>query len=224
MSFRFRDRVEAGRLLTQNLSHYHRRKDVLILGLPRGGVPVAAEVAKALDLPWDIWLVRKLGLPHNPEIAMGAIAMGGMHLLNRELITSKQIDPQQVRQIADREEQELERRAHLYRRDRPLPELKGKTVIVVDDGIATGSTIRVVIAALRQYSPQRIVVAVPLASPRVVQSIQSEVDEVVTVIQPDPFYAVNLWYQDFHQTTDQEVCQLMERSDPRGTAVAPGKR
>ncbi len=223
MSFRFRDRVEAGQQLAHKLSHHHQGRDVLVLGLPRGGVPVAAEVAKALDLPWDIWLVRKLGLPHNPETAMGAIAMGGMHLLNQELITSKQIDPQQVRQIADREEQELERQAPLYRQNRPLPELRGKTVIVVDDGIATGSTIRVVIAALRQYSPQRIVVAVPLASPRVAQSLQSEVDEVVTVIQPDPFYAVNLWYQNFPQTTDQEVCQLMERSDIRGTAVASGK-
>lgn len=222
MSFRFRDRVEAGQLLAPNLSHYHGRRDVLILGLPRGGVPVAAEVAEALDLPWDIGLVRKLGLPDDPEIAMGAIAMGGLQILNQDLITAKQIDPQQVRQIIDQEEQELNRRAQLYCGNRPLPELRGKTVIVVDDGIATGSTMRVVIAALQPYGPERIGVAVPLAPPRVIESLRAEVDEVVTVIQPDPFYAVNLWYRDFHQTTDREVSQLMERSHGQRAAVAPG--
>lgn len=222
MQLRFRDRYEAGQLLARKLLHYQDRMDVILLGIPRGGVPIAFEINQSLGLFWDIWPVRKLGLPGNPEIAMGAIAMGGTHLLNQEVLSWKQVDPQLIQQITWQEDQELQRREHLYRQDRPLPELQNKTVILVDDGIATGATVRAVILALQQHHPQEIVVAVPLISPTVMHQIQAEVDEVVTLIQPDPFFAVNLWYQDFRQTTDEEVCWLMQQPLPQIQAVTPG--
>lgn len=210
MQLRFRDRYEAGRLLARKLSHYQDQANVIILGLPRGGVPIAFEIAKALHLPWDIWPVRKLGLPGNPEVAMGAIALGGAHLLNEELISWKHVSPAVIEQITDDEKRELERREHLYRHDRPLPDVAWKTVILVDDGIATGATMRAVIATVQKQQPHRIVVAVPLISPSIAEQLKAEVDELITLIQPDPLFSVNLWYQDFHQTTDEEVCQLLD--------------
>lgn len=209
MQLRFRDRVEAGQFLARKLSHYQDRPEVIILGLPRGGVPIAFELAKTLHLPWDIWPVRKLGLPGNPEIAMGAIALGGTPLLNQDVIAWKQVSSEMIQQATTQADQELHRREHLYRHDRPLPAVTGKTVILADDGIATGATMRAVIEAVRHWRPDSIVVAAPLISPSIAHQIQSEADELVTLIQPDPFFSVNLWYQDFPQVTDAEVCEML---------------
>ena len=206
---RFRDRADAGRLLAERLSHYAGRDDVLVLGLPRGGVPVAAEVARALGASFDVFLVRKLGLPGQEELAMGAIASGGARVLNEELVETLGIPEALIDAVAAREEEELRRRERLYRGERPPPEVEGKTVILVDDGLATGSSMRAAVAALRRRRPARIVVAVPTAPVSTCEELRPEVDELVCARTPQPFYAVGIWYENFNQTTDEEVRRLL---------------
>jgi len=212
MVAKFRDRYEAGRELGALLGAYAGRTDLLVLALPRGGVPVAFGVAGALDAPLDVFLVRKLGVPGHEELAMGAIATGGVVVLNDEVIEDLQIPTRVIEAVAAAEEQELEQRERLYRGDRPPPDPRGRTVILVDDGLATGSTMRAAIAALRSQAPARIVVAVPLAAPQTCAAFRLEVDEIVCARTPDPFYAVGLWYEDFSPTTDQEIHDLLRRS------------
>jgi putative phosphoribosyl transferase len=211
---RFRDRADAGRLLAERLSHYAGRDDVLVLGLPRGGVPVAAEVARALGAPLDVFLVRKLGLPGQEELAMGAIASGGARVLNEELVETLGIPEALIDAVAAREEEELRRRERLYRGERPPPEVEGKTVILVDDGLATGSSMRAAVAALRRLRPARIVVAVPTAPVSTCEELRPEVDELVCARTPQPFDAVGIWYENFNQTTDEEVRRLLAEARP----------
>jgi predicted phosphoribosyltransferase len=208
----YRDRAEAGRELAEKLAEYAGRPDVLVLALPRGGVPVAYEVARALGAPLDVFLVRKLGVPGHEELAFGAIATGGVRLLNDEVVRSLRITPQVIRRVTAHEQAELVRREREYRGDRPPPDLRGKTVILIDDGLATGASMRAAVAALRQGQPARIVVAVPVAAPATCEDFQNEVDEIVCARTPEPFYAVGLWYEDFSQTTDDEVRDLLARA------------
>ena len=186
----FQDRREAGRMLASRLSAYADRPDVVVLALPRGGVPVAYEVAKALHAPMDVFLVRKLGVPGHEEYAMGAMASGGVRVLNRDVVEALHIPNEVVEQVIAREQRELERREREYRGDRPFPDLRGKTVILVDDGLATGSTMLAAVMALRQKQPARIVVAVPVGSPETCDAFRDHVDEIVCAITPDPLYGV----------------------------------
>lgn len=206
----FRDRTEAGRVLAGKLMRYANRPDVLVLALPRGGVPVAYEVAQALHVPLDVFLVRKLGVPGREELAMGAIASGGLRVLNEDVVRALDIPEEEIERIAAAEGQELERRERAYRDDRPVPDVRGRIIILVDDGLATGSTMRAAVAALRQRQPARIVVAVPVGSADTCAEFQSEADEAVCARTPEPFYAVGLWYDDFSQTSDEEVHKLLE--------------
>ncbi len=212
MDSRFKDRKEAGWRLASQLSSYADRPDVAVLGLPRGGVPVAYEVARALRAPLDVFVVRKLGVPGQEELAMGAIASGGTRVLNDEVVSVLGIPAETIDRIAESEREELARREALYRDDRPLIPVAGRTVILVDDGLATGSTMRAAIRALRKQEPARIVVAVPVGAASTCQEFGEEVEEVVCAMTPEPFHAVGLWYDDFSQTTDQEVRELLERS------------
>jgi putative phosphoribosyl transferase len=207
----FRNRTEAGQLLARKLRRYADRPDIIVLALPRGGVPVAYEVAKALRAPLDVFLVRKLGVPGQEELAMGAIATGGIRVLNEDVVRELKIPPRVIDSVAAKEAQELERRERLYRGERPAPDVNGRTVILVDDGLATGSSMRAAVAALRQKNPRRIVVAVPIAAAATCRELESEVDEIVCYETPEPFYSVGLWYEDFSQTTDEEIRQLLER-------------
>jgi predicted phosphoribosyltransferase len=206
----FQDRRDAGRLLATKLANYAHRPDVLVLALPRGGVPVAFEVAKALNAPLDIFLVRKLGVLGREELAMGAIATGGTLVLNEEIVKALGISPEIIDRVVARELQELERRERLYRGQRPPPEVRGRTVILIDDGLATGATMRAAVEALRQQGPARLVVAVPTAAPATCAEFETEVDEIVCAVTPEPFYGVGLWYADFSQTTDEEVRYLLQ--------------
>lgn len=208
----FRDRRDAGRQLAAQLMHYANKPDVLVLALPRGGVPVAFEVARALHAPLDIFLVRKLGVPGHEELAMGAIATGNIRVLNEEVTRMLQISDEAIDAVAAEELHELRRRERAYRGDRPAPEVRGRTVILVDDGLATGSTMRAALAALRQQVPARLVVAVPVGAAETCGEFQDEADEAVCARTPEPFYAVGMWYQDFSQTTDDEVRELLERA------------
>lgn len=205
----FRDRAEAGRHLLSRLGAYQGRPDVLVLGLPRGGIPVAYEVARGLGAPLDVFVVRKLGVPGQEELAMGAIATGGVRIVNRDVVDALHIPPDVVDRAAAEEARELERREQSYRGERPKPQVAGKTVILVDDGLATGSTMRAAVAALRQQGPARIVVAVPVAAPSTCQELRREVDEIVCFATPEPFMAVGRFYDDFAQTTDEEVTGLL---------------
>jgi predicted phosphoribosyltransferase len=215
---RLRDRREAGRLLATQLRSYAGRPDVLVLALPRGGVPVAYEVARALGAPLDVFLVRKLGVPGHEELAMGAVASGGVRVLNEQVTGPLQIPDAVIDAVTQRELQELARRERLYRGDRPPPDVSRRTVILVDDGLATGSTMLAAIRALRQLQPARIVVAAPVASRDTCEQLSLEADEVVCAITPEPFHAVGLWYEDFSQTTDEEVQDLVARSARELTA------
>jgi predicted phosphoribosyltransferase len=208
----FRDRTEAGRVLAERLAAYANRPDVVVLALPRGGVPVAYEVARALHAPLDVFIVRKLGLPGHEELAMGAVASGGLMVLNDQVVRALRIPNSVIESVAAWEQEELARRERLYRGDRPPPDVRGKTVILVDDGLATGSTMLAAVKALRQQQPARIVVAVPIASPDTCELLRTEVDDVVCAATPEPFYAVGLWYRDFSQTTDDEVRELLALS------------
>jgi putative phosphoribosyl transferase len=218
----YRDRRAAGRYLAEKLADYAGRGDVLVLALPRGGVPVAFEVARALGVPLDVFLVRKLGVPGHEELALGAIATGGVRLLNEEVVRALRIPANVIDRIAATERAELERREREYRGDHSAPDVRGKTVILVDDGLATGASMRAAVAALRQGLPARIVVAVPIAAPSTCAEFEDKVDQVVCAQNPDPFYAVGLWYDDFTQTTDDEVRDLL--LDARRWAASPYNR
>jgi predicted phosphoribosyltransferase len=206
---RFRDRVHAGRELAGLLAHYAHRPDVIVLGLPRGGMPVAAEVARALGVPFDVFLVRKLGVPGHEELAFGAIAQGGVQVLNNSLIADLDLPPSAVEHVAARERTELERRDELYRGGRPFPILHDRTVILIDDGLATGATMEAAVIALRRLDPARVVVAAPVGARETCDRLSGIGDEVVCAATPAPFDAVGLWYEDFSQTTDEEVRALL---------------
>jgi predicted phosphoribosyltransferase len=209
----FRDRRDAGRYLAGKLRKYAARPDVRVLALPRGGVPVAYEVARALGVPLDIFLVRKLGVPGHEELAMGAIASGGVRVLNEHVVRGLEISEDVIDAVAATEQEELARRERLYRGDRPTHDVRGLTIILIDDGLATGSTMRAAVAALRRLGPSRIVVAVPVGAPETCAEFQDVADEAICARMPDPFYAVGAWYSDFSQTTDGEVRELLERAD-----------
>lgn len=217
---RFKNRMEAGRFLAMRLSNFANRADVLVLALPRGGVPVAYEVAAALNVPMDVFLVRKLGVPGHQELAMGAIATGDVRVLNDDVVRYLGIPDEVIDAVAAQEQEELERRAQLYRGDRPARPVQNRVVILVDDGLATGSTMRAAALALRQQHPAAIVVAVPVASSQTCEEFRAEVDDVICALTPEPFYAVGLWYEDFDQTTDAEVRDLMARAENRLAATA----
>jgi erythromycin esterase-like protein/predicted phosphoribosyltransferase len=208
---RFRNRTEAGRLLADRLRHHAGRDDVVVLGLPRGGVPVAYEVARELDAPLDVYLVRKLGVPGHEEFAFGAIATGGVRVLNKELIEQLGLPAEWIEAIDAKERRELERRERAYRGDRPPPDLAGRTVILVDDGLATGSTMLAALQAVRLDDPAKVVAAVPVAAPEVCEALQAVADEVVCAVTPQPLRAVGLWYEDFSETSDDEVRDLLAR-------------
>jgi erythromycin esterase-like protein/predicted phosphoribosyltransferase len=218
---RFRNRAEAGRLLAERLSEYAGRDAVVVLALPRGGVPVAFEVARALDAPLDVFLVRKLGVPGHEELALGAIATGGTRVLNKQLIESLNLPVEWIEAIDAKERRELERRERAYREGRPPPELAGRTVILVDDGLATGSTMWAAVNAVRQEDPARVVVAVPVADPDVCSALRKVADEVVCVSTPKPFHSVGVWYEDFSQTSDDEVRALLARARRPPASAGP---
>ena len=207
----YADRRQAGKQLASKLAGYANRSDVLVLALPRGGVPVAFEVARALRASLDVFLVRKLGVPGQEELAMGAIATGGVRVLNEEVTGRIDIPSSTIDEVASREEQELKRRERLYRGDRPAPNVQGRTVILIDDGLATGSTMRAAVTALRKMQPSEIIVAVPVAAAETCADLRSEVDEVICGATPEPFMAVGAWYSDFEQTSDREVRELLDR-------------
>jgi putative phosphoribosyl transferase len=211
MVIRYRDRTEAGQMLAEHLTAYAHREDLLVLGLPRGGVPVAFKVAKALNAPLDVCIVRKLGVPGHKELAMGAIASGGMGVLNYDVINTLGIDREAIQIVAAEELQELQRRDRTYRGDAPPLNVKNKTVILIDDGIATGSTMRAAIAILKQQQPTSMVVAVPVAPTSTYQELQLEVDEIVSLQILEQMSAIGLWYEDFSQTTDEEVRELLAK-------------
>jgi predicted phosphoribosyltransferase len=224
MPARFTNRVDAGRRLASALSQYAGRPDVLVLGLPRGGVPVAYEVARALDAPLDVFIVRKLGVPGHEELAMGAIASGGIQLVDDAVVRQLRIDDETIDAVARIEQRELERRERQYRGDRPLPDVAGRTVILVDDGLATGASMRVAVAALKREHPARIVVAVPVAPLETCEALRRDADDVVCAVTPERFYAVGLWYEDFTQTTDEEVHDLLTRARQEGSPAPLPRR
>jgi putative phosphoribosyl transferase len=215
----FRDRVDAGRELAERLRSYAHRADVLVLALPRGGVPVAFPVAEALHAPLDVFLVRKLGVPGHEELAMGAIATGGVRVLNQDVIDGLGIPERMIETVAAREREELERRERLYRDGRPAPMVSGRTVILIDDGLATGATMRAAAAAIRVQQPARLVVAVPVAAPSTCEEFRAEVDEIICARTPEPFYAVGFWYDEFSPTTDEEVRDLLRRAAQKQPAA-----
>lgn len=205
----FTNRRDAGQQLAQKLRRYVRQPDVFVLGLPRGGVPVAFEIAQALHAPLDVFLVRKLGVPGHEELAMGAIATGGVRVLNRTLIRSLGISPEAIAAITHQAQQELARRECAYRHNRPHPQLRNKTVLLIDDGLATGATMRAAVLALREQQPARLVVAVPLAASEACAEMAKIVDELVCAETPQPFWGVGVWYYDFSPTSDDEVRALL---------------
>jgi len=208
----FADRRDAGRVLTGLLTKYANRDDVLVLALPRGGVPVAFEVAHALRAPLDVFIVRKLGVPGHDELAMGAIATGGVRVLNEDVVGALGLSTKVIDAVAAREEKELERRERIYRGARTPPDVRERTVILVDDGLATGSTMRAAVAALRKQRPARIVVAVPVAAAETCEEFKTEVDETVCAATPRMFNGVGRWYEDFSQTSDDEVHELLAQA------------
>ena len=228
MPLPFDNRQDAGQQLASRLTQYRNQPDVLVLGLPRGGIPVAAEVAEALHAPLDALLVRKLGVPGHEELAMGAIASGGLRVLNFDTIRDLRIPSDVIDAVEGIERRELARRERLYRGSKAPPDVAGKTVILVDDGLATGSTMRAAALALREAHPAWIVGAVPVASQTVCEAMRDTVDEMVCAETPEPFYAVGLWYNDFGQTSDEEVRALLARAEqrvpapPAANAVSPG--
>ena len=211
----FRNRTDAGQQLATRLTAYADRADVLVLALPRGGVPVAVPVAQRLHAPLDVFLVRKLGVPGHEELAMGAIASGGVRVLLRGVVQKLGIPSEVIEAVAEREEQELARRERAYRADRPVPSVRGRTIILIDDGLATGATMWAAVAAVRQQEPRRLVVAVPVAAPATCRAMRDEVDEIICAVTPRSLGAVGQWYADFSPTTDEEVSTLLAH------AVAP---
>lgn len=220
MITRFHDRSEAGEFLAEQLTAYANRADVIILALPRGGVPVAAQVARRLNAPLDVFTVRKLGLPAHPELAMGAVATGGVRVLNRDVVNGLRIPDDVIEEVTSLELQELRHRERTYRDDLPPSEVRGKTVIVVDDGIATGSTMIAAISALRQLGAGRVVVATPIIARATCDTVGRFADDLVAVLAPAEFYGVGAFYQDFSQTSDNEVCALLAQARNRLTSAA----
>jgi|SRR5579883_1485970 putative phosphoribosyl transferase len=206
----FKDRTAAGQFLGSALSAYANNPDVLVLALPRGGVPVAFEIAQMLNAPLDVFMVRKLGVPGQKELAMGAIASGDTQVLNEDIVRDFSLSQVVINQVAAKEKQELERRERLYRGNRPFPTLNKRTVILVDDGLATGATMQAAILSLQKHQPAKIVVAVPVAAPQTCEELKAKVDEIICAKTPSPFYSVGLWYNKFPQTTDEEVCHLLK--------------
>ena len=215
MKTQFFNRTEAGQILAENLSNYANREDVVVLALPRGGVPVAVEVAKGLNALLDVFVVRKLGLPGHPELAMGAIAPGGVRVFNGEVVNALRIPDEVTDAVSAEELVELQRREKAYRANRPPLDVEGKTVIVVDDGIATGSTMLAAVSALRQLNAARIVIAAPVVGASTYREMQRVADEVTAVLVPEHFYAVGQWYEDFSQTTDEEVRDFLAQAARR---------
>jgi putative phosphoribosyl transferase len=211
----FRDRTEAGQILAQKLRKYSGRRDVVVLALPRGGVPVGFEIAKILDLPLDIFVVRKLGVPGQEELAMGAIASGGVRVLNDDIIRMLKIPKEAINAVAAKEQRELERREKLYRQGHPPIDVRGKLVILVDDGLATGATMRVAAMALQQEQVKGVIVAVPVSASSTCEEFRSVVDEIICAFTPEPFYGVGSWYRDFSPTSDAEVIHLLEKARKR---------
>ena len=207
----FADRRAAGRVLAQALIH-HAGTNAVVLGLPRGGVPVADEVARVLAGTLDVWVVRKLGAPQQPELGMGAIAEGPAVVLDRSIIRVLGVSRATLFEVARREMIEVRRRVERFRGGRPMPDLRGRVVLLVDDGIATGGTVRAAIRAIKKRRPARLVLAIPVASPDVVEALGREVDEVVCLRQPEPLYAIGLWYEDFRQVHDEEVTRILARA------------
>ncbi|HKG90721.1 MAG TPA: phosphoribosyltransferase [Gemmatimonadaceae bacterium] len=223
MAARYRNRTDAGRRLAAKLQAYANRPDVLVLALPRGGVPVAYEVARALGAPLDVFVVRKLGLPTRPEFAMGAIASGGVRVLDQRVVRHYGVSAEELAAVTAAEERELARREQRYRGGRPFPDVRGKTVVLVDDGLATGATMAAAAAALRAQNPTGLVVAVPVSSPETCDAFRDIVDDIICAVTPEPFYAVGLWYEDFSQTTDEEVHELLARAAREHPAAASGQ-
>jgi putative phosphoribosyl transferase len=219
----FQDRREAGARLAEVLEPLHQQDDLLVLALPRGGVPVGYEVARALDAPLDVFVVRKLGVPGHEEFAMGAIASGGVRVFNEDVVERLDIDPDSIERVTRREQAELERREQLYRGGRPPAMLEGRTAILVDDGLATGATMRAAVQAVRKKGAKYIVVAAPVGSPRTCAQLEEEADAVVCAVTPEPFFGVGQWYDDFSQTSDEEVHDLLEAAARRkdGEAASP---
>jgi predicted phosphoribosyltransferase len=215
MRTQFRNRYEAGEFLAEQLTTYANKPNVIVFALPRGGVPVGAQVARRLNAPLDVFVVRKLGAPGHPELAMGAIATGGVRVFNGDVINSLRIPDEVIEAVTAEEFEELQRRERSYRDDLPPPEVEGKIVIIVDDGIATGSTMVAAVAALRQLGAGRVVVAAPTIARSTYDYLQKNADDVVAVIVPEEFYGVGQWYEDFSQTTDEEVHQLLAQANHR---------
>lgn len=218
----FKDRRLAGQFLAGELAAYANRSDVVVLGLPRGGVPVAFEVARAINAPLGVLVVRKLGVPGQKELAMGAIAPGGVRVLNEQIISEENIPDEAIARMALQEQRELERRERLYQGNRPSLDLQGRTVILVDDGLATGATMLAAIVAVRKQQPAKIVVAVPVAAPPTYEDLAGLVDEIACISQPNPFYSVGLWYEQFPQITDDEVCDLLAKAANNGQQLSLG--
>lgn len=220
----FKDRTEAGRMLASKLKPYAGRQDVVVLGVPRGGVPVAFELAAELKLPLDVFVLRKLGVPGQEELAFGAVAEGGVRVLDREIVDFLNLSPAQIGKVAQEELRELDRRLLLYRAGRPATEVRGRTVILVDDGIATGSSARAAIEALRQLSPAKIVLAVPVAPASTCARLRLLVDDLVVLDAPEHFYAIGQFYEDFSPVTDESVIDLLARSGTLASMPAGGSR
>lgn len=220
MSSRYRDRIQAGRVLADQLLEYKHRPDVLVLALPRGGVPVAYEIAQRLQIPMDVFIVRKLGVPKHEELAMGAIAANGVRVINSDVVKSMHISESVIDHVSALETQELQRREKLYRGNRSFPSVRNRSVILVDDGLATGATMKAAVYALRQQQPASIVVAVPVAARVVYLEFQHIVDRIVCPMTPDMFYGVGWWYDNFSQTSDQEVRDLLARSAHKQNAIS----
>ncbi|TDO16714.1 MULTISPECIES: phosphoribosyltransferase [Halomonas] len=212
MAIPYADRHQAGNILADELKEYADQRQVIVLALPRGGVPVGAVIAAALGAPLDVILVRKLGLPGHEELAMGAIATGNARVMNDDVLRFKRVSESAIERVVEKERKELERREKTYRGDRPLPNLEGRTVILVDDGLATGATMRAAIQVVRQQSPEKIVMAVPVAPRDTLERMREEADEVVCPAVPSSFMGIGQWYQDFGQTSDQEVKNLLEQA------------
>jgi putative phosphoribosyl transferase len=221
---RLRNREEAGRLLAERLTAYRESPDVVVLALPRGGVPVGFEIARALGAPLDVFIVRKLGVPGYPELAMGAIATGGMRYVDRDLISSLHVSDSAVKSVVERERAEMQRREKAYRGDRPSLELQGRTVILVDDGVATGASLYVAIGALRKLNPGRVVVAAGVAPLSTSQEMRIWADEVVCLLTPQEFWAVSVLYEQFPEVTDEEVCRLLAASRHPASLEASASR
>lgn len=215
-----KDRAAAGRLLAEKLTAYANREDVIVLGLPRGGVPVAFEIAKRLNAPLDVFIVRKLGVPWQQELAMGAVATGGVRVLNDDVVRAYGISDDEIALVEVTEQKELARRERVYRGERPALDVSGRTVVLADDGIATGTTMRAALAALRKLQPARLVVAVAVAPLSAYDELKAEADEVICLLTPEAFYAISMWYERFAQTTDEEVRELLARATERKRASA----